>query len=317
MYSYTKTALVNNHYPSSKQLGLSPYVYRCRNCDTGMTSNTPAVRYQLLKQIWNTVRVPSSIYTMNIAGLNAYEHPNEVYKPVEVAGSIYLVSPGVNWNQMSDRREPHIQKVVTASGSTYGGNSLKRSLVRCRPGAGSPGGSGVDIKHNSYDRYLNRIKGKAPLKRGPVPPYFASPFIPFNPAAPIYGSKEFKPSIVSNCVCPPGAKEEQNKIIYQHNVINYEEPVYMFGVGQVVLAKDETTYKKATIISINGSVFTVIFSNTGTTKDVSLSEIKIYDPLLNNCECVTAEIEDPVVLGNGTECTLLNGNLLNIISYPL
>jgi len=33
-----------------------------------------------------------------------------------------------------------------------------------RPGAGSPGGIGVDIKHNCYERYLNRIKAKQPLR---------------------------------------------------------------------------------------------------------------------------------------------------------
>ena len=313
MYSYSKTGIVDNHYPSSKQLGLSPYIYRCRNCDTGMNSNTPAVRYQLLKQIWNTVRVPSSIYTMNVAGLNAYEHPNEIYKPVEVAGSWYVVSPGVNWNQMSDRRQPHIQKVVTSSGSTYGGSSLKRSLVRARPGAQSPGGSGVDIKHNSYDRYLNRIKGKAPLKRGPVPPYFASPYIPFNRAAPIYGSKTVKPSIVNNCVCPPEAKEEQNKIIYKHNVILYEEPSYQFGVDQIVLARRGTTYEKAIITSIHGSVYTVRFAKDGEIADVSLSEIKIYDPQ-NDCNCIDYFAEDPLLSREENECILLNSKILNIIS---
>ena len=312
---YSKTAIVDNHYPSSKQLGLQPYIYRCRNCDTNMTSNTPAVRYQLLKQIWNTVRVPSSIYTMNVAGLNAYERPNEIYRPVEVAGSLYIVSPGVNWNQMSDRRQPHIQKVVTASGSTYGGSSIKRSLVRCRPGAGSPGGSGVDIKHNSYDRYLNRIKGKAPLKRGPVPPYFASPYIPFNPAAPIYGSKTVKPSIVNNCVCPPEAKEEQNKIIYQNNVILYEEPKYEFGVGQVVLARGASTgkYAKATIISIHGSIYTVKFATSGITEDLNISEIKIYNPQ-DDCSCKDVLSREVLLTQDGAECIFLYNNLLKTAS---
>lgn len=34
------------------------------------------------------------------------------------------------------------------------------SLTRDRPGSQAPGGSGVDIKHNSYARYLARLKGK-------------------------------------------------------------------------------------------------------------------------------------------------------------
>jgi hypothetical protein len=103
---------------------------------------------------------------------------------------------------MSDRKEPHVQKVVTSSGSTYGGNSLKRSLVRMRPGAMSPGGIGVDIKHNSYERYLNRLKGKGPLRRGTIPPGFATN-VPFNPAFPIYGGKTVKTNIINGCHCLP------------------------------------------------------------------------------------------------------------------
>jgi len=175
---------------------------RCRGCNTNLTSNNPASRYQILKLIQNTVRVPSSIYTMNIGALNVYQRPNTAYSLVELNNFGYIVSPGVNWNQMSDRKDPHIQKVVSGSGSTYGGNSLKRTLTRLRPGALSPGGVGVDIKHNSYNRYLARIKGKGPLRRGAVPKAFLSSYIPFNRAYPVYGSKLTKTSIVNGCDCP-------------------------------------------------------------------------------------------------------------------
>jgi hypothetical protein len=70
-----------------------------------------------------------------------------------------------------------------------------------RPGALSPGGKGLDIKHNSYARYLARIKGKGPLRQQAVPPYFGLP-IPFNPAFPVYGGKVFKTGIVAGCNCP-------------------------------------------------------------------------------------------------------------------
>ena len=158
--------------------------YRCRSCDTNLTSNTPADQFQRLKLIQNTVRVASSLYTMNLAGLNAYQ------KPI-----IY----GVPWNQMSDRAAPAVQKTyVPTKGGTIGSNSTKHTVTGPRPGAQSPGGVGCDIKHNSYDRYLNRLKGKAPLRRGEVPPYFGAP-IPFNRAFPIYGGKTIKTSIVNNC----------------------------------------------------------------------------------------------------------------------
>jgi hypothetical protein len=174
----------------------------CRFC-ANFSSTSPEVLYHTLKVIQNQVRVPSSEYTMNLAALNAYERPELVYQEIPVAGgSSYLAPPLTCWNQMSDRKQPHVQKVVTSSGSTYGGNSLRRSLVRMRPGAMSPGGIGVDIKHNSYDRYLNRLKGKGPLRRGVIPPGFGGQ-VPFNPAFPIYGGKTVKTNIVSGCNCLP------------------------------------------------------------------------------------------------------------------
>jgi hypothetical protein len=174
----------------------------CRFC-TNFSSSSPEVLYQTLKVIQNQVRVPSSLYTMNLGALNSYERPEQVYQEIPAAGgSFYLAPPRVNWNQMSDRKQPSVQKVVTSSGSAYGGNSLRRSLVRMRPGAMSPGGVGVDIKHNSYDRYLNRLKGKAPLRRGVVGPGFGLP-IPFNPAFPVYGGKTVKTNLVNGCNCLP------------------------------------------------------------------------------------------------------------------
>ena len=207
----------------------APNIYRWRSCDTNLTSNTPSNRYQILKLIQNTVRVPSSLYTMNLAGLNAYQRPDTTYRVVDVAGTNYLVSPGVNWNQMSDRKSPHKQVVVTSSGSTYRGSSTRRTIVRQRPGAMSPGGSGVDIKHNSYERYLNRIKGRAPLRRGIVPPGMKLPYIPFNPAFPVYGDKLMKTSIVSGCNCPETSIED-NDILYknlypEYSILEYQSSI--------------------------------------------------------------------------------------------
>jgi hypothetical protein len=84
------------------------------------------------KRIWNQVRVPASMYMAALA-----------IRPV-----------GVNWHQMSDRVLPAQQPFTQPSH----GNSTKRTLTRLRPGACSPGGQGVDVKHDSYARYLNRKK---------------------------------------------------------------------------------------------------------------------------------------------------------------
>lgn len=126
---------------------------RCDTCN-GTTLQSYGIQYATQQKIWNTVRTPSSIFTMNLAALNAFSPP--------------LTSYGnVNWSQMSDRPQPSVQKAYIPTGS--GAPSSKRTVTRDRPGAMSPGGIGVDIKHNSYDRYLNRLKGKSPLRREPIP----------------------------------------------------------------------------------------------------------------------------------------------------
>ena len=131
----------------------------CRACGafpsyqayTGPQSSNQNNKYNV-KRIENTVRVPSSEYTMNKSALNVYTPPKSQFA-------------FVNWNQMSDRAVPGI----THSNVPSRGNSTKRSLTRMRPGSTSAAGKGVDMKHGSYDRYLARLKGKSVLRTSPNP----------------------------------------------------------------------------------------------------------------------------------------------------
>ena len=188
-FNNEKTSIVYNN--PNKLIGLPPYYYRYRNCDTNLTSNTPSNQYQILKLIQKTVRIPGSLYTSNLGPLNAYVKP--ISNPSE---NLY----GVCWNQMSDRPVPSVQKATTPTGYANSLNSRHHSVTSGRPGCQTPGGAGCDIKHNSYDRYLNRLKGKGPLRRGYIPPTFGAP-IPFNPAFPVYGGKTTKTNIVTGCNC--------------------------------------------------------------------------------------------------------------------
>ena len=222
----------------------APY-YRVRSCDTGLTSGSPAAQYQRQKIIQNSVRVASSLYTMNLGSLSSFE---------TAAGQ----PDRVPWNQMSDRAQAHVQRVVTSSGSAYGGNSLRRSLVRMRPGAMSPGGSGVDIKHNSYERRLNRLKGRAVLRRGPIPPTFGQPIV-FNRAHPVYGGKTILTNIVQDCVCPPGG------VVMPTLAPNdIYDVTYHYSVGQNVYSKQHghAHVELATIVAnLGGGFYSVRFSN--------------------------------------------------------
>jgi hypothetical protein len=191
MTTNQETSLViQNYYQSiAYNKNSSDYYYRCRNCDTNLTSNSPENQYQRQKIIQKTVRVPASLYTMNLGSLNAYVKPkSDTY--------------GVCWNQMSDRPIPSFQKSIVPTGNNNSLNLKHRSVTSSKPGSQSPGGYGVDIKHNCYDRYLNRLKGKSALRRGVIPPNIGAPYIPFNRAYPIYGGKITKTSIINDCVCP-------------------------------------------------------------------------------------------------------------------
>lgn len=150
----------------------------CRGCNKNLASQDPVSQYLRQKIIQNTVRVSSSLYSMNMGALTVYQSPNKMR---------------VNWNQMSDRRNAHYQKSAISM----------RSSVSVRPGNLSPGGVGCDIKHNSYDRYLARLKGAKPLRKGNLPADYGVSYIPFNRAFPIYGGKTVKTAIgTSTCkVC--------------------------------------------------------------------------------------------------------------------
>jgi hypothetical protein len=122
------------------------------NCNYSLSTNTPCVscvnvanvsatQAIVQKRIWRQVRTGSAIYTMNLSSLTS-------------AANRLASGSNVNWNQMSDRVLAANQSVIQPTH----GNSLRRTLTSDRPGAGSPGGRGVDVKHDSYARYLNRKK---------------------------------------------------------------------------------------------------------------------------------------------------------------
>lgn len=189
-------------------------VYRYRNPYNNMTSDDPATQYYKQKIIQNTVRVKSSLYTMNLGALSVYQTPNTDYAVVYDNNNAVprIISPDVNWNQMSDRRNPHIQPFRAGSNSS-------RVWRKTGPGAMSPGGAGVDVKHNSYERYLNRIKGESHVRRGKIPADYGKA-ITFNRAAPVYGGKTFKMGIVTGCKCP--VERNSDKIIVANSGIQDE-----------------------------------------------------------------------------------------------
>ena len=312
------TSLIEN--PSyAKQLGLPQFYYRYRSCNpnfpdrtqTSVGGFTPADQYQKQKLIQNTVRVYGSLYTANLGPLTAYAKPI-----ADPDAGLY----GVCWNQMSDRPIPSVQRVTVPTGfnvSTI--NRRHTSVTSSRPGCQTPGGKGCDIKHNSYDRYLNRIKGKGPMRRGVVPPTFGDP-IPFNRALPVYGGKTVKTNIVDGCDCPIQNSSENNKQdikIYNNPLWQpYPSSEYGFAVGAYVYAKQDGNdfYTRAIVLSIENGVYTIKFDN-GTIQVVNnVNDLLIYFPCNCNSQVKVFTFEKGFLTIVGSEYSINCGipsNLLN------
>ena len=111
----------------------------CISCVNGENKISKANITQ--KRIWRQVRAASSSYTTNLSALSS-------------GAAILASGSNANWNQMSDRVNASRQPII----SPTHGNSLRSTLTSDRPGAGGAGGKGVDVKHDSYARYLNRKK---------------------------------------------------------------------------------------------------------------------------------------------------------------
>lgn len=141
--------------------GFIPTVVQCTscgNCDEGGCQSCVFNNVQWIaanqKKIQNQVRnyaslFPDSYAALNVAGPFVGSKNN---KPL----SMYF---NVNWNQSSDRNRPSVGQVNVPSH----GNSTRYTITRNRPGAmsaGGPNAKGVDIKHNSYARYMARKKAQ-------------------------------------------------------------------------------------------------------------------------------------------------------------
>jgi hypothetical protein len=296
MTSIQPTSIIYNN--PNKRIGLPVTYYRCSNYYPNLNGTTPADQYQKLKLIQNTNRVYASLYTSNLGPLNAYRKPTKV-------------TYGVCWNQMSDRPVPSVQRTIVPTGSNNSLNRRHTSVTSSKPGGQSPGGIGVDIKHNSYDRYLNRLKGKGPLRRGVIPATFGQP-IPFNPAFPVYGGKTTKTSIVSGCYCPQEEPYKKQDVQIYNNPNWQPGPTipYDFSIGKYVYAMQtgQNYYTRAIIIKVENGVYTIEFDNKVIQQTTNSNDLLFYLP----CKCdndTNKEVPiDDCVLSLGT---LSNGQVLS------
>jgi hypothetical protein len=317
--SNSLTSIVYN-LPYAKQLGIPDFYYRWRSCNSNFPNRTqtsvggftPADQYQKLKVIQDTVRVYGSLYAANLGPLTAYK------KPISDPDNGFY---GVCWNQMSDRPVPSVQRASIPTGYATALNRRHTSVTSSKPGSQTPGGKGCDIKHNSYDRYLNRLKGKGPMRRGVVPPNFGKP-IPFNPAFPVYGGKTMKTNIVDGCDCPQEKTEEQNLRIYDNPLWQpYPSSIYGFSVGSYVYAiqKGNDFYTRAIVVSkTEEGVYTIKFDNGVIQTETNVYNLLIYFPCncgpFENAISFRAGLFTKITDRYGIDCTFTKEELLNLVN---
>ena len=146
MNSILFTLYMNSNYTLNRS--------RCKGClwniPNNNTDNMKIMKLATLNQvITNSVGQSSSQYLGNLGSLEVLNwrdtNCNKVYQA----------------SQASDRY--HKARVPKTTIIPTRGNSTKRTQTSLRPGALGPGGTGVDVKHNSYARYLAKKKGKTIL----------------------------------------------------------------------------------------------------------------------------------------------------------
>jgi hypothetical protein len=150
-------------------------VSQCVGCSRNVSNPEEEQKINQKRQ-WGLVRTSSSMFISNLSAVTVRGGHNNKPK------STYY---NVNWNQMSDRAVPSVIPTTM---------NVPRNRTRHRPGASGSGGvnaNGVDVKHDSYARYLARKKAKV--------------LYTYKPATlpePLQGNKQYSLGMIANCQCP-------------------------------------------------------------------------------------------------------------------
>ena len=123
--------------------------------------STSFERTAIERRIQNQSRMPSSQYR---SALNDVTVAQGILSFDDVPQEYYNISSDV-WGDksylrnQSDRSRPSRSALPGYVNVPTRGNSTRGTITGNRPGAMTPGGEGVDVKHGSYSRYLAKKKG--------------------------------------------------------------------------------------------------------------------------------------------------------------
>lgn len=145
-------------------------ISQCKRCSEICNGENPICEWNknftTQKKIWGLVGQSSSSVQDTKSSVEVVGPITGIYSNKPLDTFAY-----VNWNQSSDRN-------VAGIGQYY----VPRNKTRIRPGSfgGGKNSIGVDVKHNSYARFLARKKGKIltttpNLSLGPLTPNLEKP----------------------------------------------------------------------------------------------------------------------------------------------
>jgi hypothetical protein len=126
---------------------------RCMACGGDISSNINLETIE--RRIQNQTGVPQSQYSDVLASVTVAE--NYLQNPASLSNHSTVWGTKFNLRNRSDQRLPLGSSTTNVPTR---GNSLKTTTTANRPGASAPPGLGVDVKHDSYARYLGKLKGR-------------------------------------------------------------------------------------------------------------------------------------------------------------
>ena len=125
------------------------------DCSNGVLSNINLKATE--RRIQNQTGVHESQYVDVLGAFTIASNYLDLSANTSGNGNSSVWGNKFNLSNQSDRRIPHGMPFVNVPTR---GNSTKSTITANKPGAMTPGGYGVDVKHGSYARYLGKLKGR-------------------------------------------------------------------------------------------------------------------------------------------------------------
>ena len=126
-------------------------------CNTPCINNSSFYKLATERKIKNLSRMSGSQFMDAYVSLVVAQNVVQQSQPVAQTNVTSTWGSPNYLRGQSDRALP--SKLPTSTNVPTRGSSTRTTITSNKPGGMDPGGSGVDVKHGSYNRYLAKKKG--------------------------------------------------------------------------------------------------------------------------------------------------------------